>query len=95
MYKFFLFFFFFNAFILIILIMMQENKNSSIKSSFLQSSQKSLFSSSSLDTFLVKLISVLAFLFFFSSLILSNLNSKKINKEKNWKNLEKSITNKK
>lgn len=75
------------AIAIIFLIIIQKNNSVNIGSSFRQSSLKGIFNSTHSGNFITKLITILAIFFFIFSLILNNLNNKKIEK---WKNIAES-----
>ncbi|MBK4775640.1 preprotein translocase subunit SecG [Candidatus Pantoea edessiphila] len=68
------------------LVMLQQNKGAGIETSFNSNRSSMLFSSISSDSFLNRIIAILAVLFFLIILILNNFNNNMLTKSK-WENL--------
>lgn len=86
MYNIILIFFFVVSILLIFFIMLQQEHHNDLKSSFISNN---IFTSRSHESFINKIIKILASFFILISLLLNNFNNYKI-KENKWENLESS-----
>lgn len=93
MYKILLIVFLIISISLISLIMLKPGKNSDMGISIGTNSPMSFLSSSNNINIITRITSILAILFFIVSLILSNLNSKKMLEKNKWKNINISKKN--
>ncbi|MBK4765145.1 MAG: preprotein translocase subunit SecG [Pantoea sp. Brub] len=87
MYNVCLFLFFVVSVLFISLIMIQQNKNFNMGTSFNININDRLINSSNSNDIITRTIGILVSIFFILSLVLNNINSKKLSKNNKWENL--------